>query len=423
MPDDGKSDASLNILFVTQYFPPETGAPANRVSELTRRWTEQGHDVTVVTSAPDYPEGELYEGYDNEWLRTETVEGVTVHSTKTLPASNAGMGKRALKFVWFMIVSTVVCLRLSPQPDIVIATSPQPLTGVCGILVSRIHDSQFVFEVRDLWPETIPAVSNVDNRLVIWTIDTVVTTLYRHSDRIVIVSQAFEDSLVEAGVDREDIWYHPNGVDPSFVTDLESAAALSADIRNRIDGRFVVSYVGTIGRAQGLEVVLDAAKRLERQDAYDDVLFLIVGYGADLEMLRERAEKESIENVTFTGRKPKAMVPRILAETDVSIVHLKPQELFETVIPSKIFESMAARRPIVLGVRGEADRIVTEAEAGISIDPGNDAQLADAVRTLHDDPDRARTLGDNGGKYVQEEFAWDVIAADYLSNLNRLASA
>jgi glycosyltransferase involved in cell wall biosynthesis len=422
MMDDEDDDQSLNILFITQYFSPETGAAANRVRELTKRWSDAGHDITVVTSAPDYPEGEMYEGYENKWIQTDEIDDVTVYSTKTVPASNAGMGKRALKFLWFMLTSMVVSLRLSPSPDIVISTSPQPLTGVSGYVVSRLRRCRFVFEVRDLWPETITAVSDVDNPLIIRAIDTLVTFVYRRADRVVTVSRAFEDSLVESGIDEDDLWYHPNGVDPSFVEDFESADPVSPDIEALVNGRFVVSYVGTIGRAQGLGVVLDAAKRLAGEQEYEDILFLIVGYGADMKSLQGRVEREDIDNVVFTGRKPKKMVPSILAETDVSLVHLKPRDLFETVIPSKIFESMAARLPIILGVRGEAERIVAEANAGIPIPPGDDAALADAVRRLHDDPEQRRTLGEKGGRYVRAEFAWDAIAEDYLSNLERLVS-
>jgi glycosyltransferase involved in cell wall biosynthesis len=422
MSDDEISSTSINILFITQYFPPETGAPSNRVKEITRRWVDAGHEVTVMTSAPDYPEGEIYEGYENEWLRTEKIDGVTVHLTKTVPASNAGMGKRAIKFVWFMLASIVMSLRMSRSPDVVIATSPQPLTGISGFIISQLRGSRFVFEVRDLWPETITAVSDIDNKILIQTLDILVKFVYWRADRVVTVSRAFEDSLIDAGVDENNLWYHPNGVDPSFVENLESADPISPDIETHINGKFVISYVGTIGRAHGLEVVLDAAKRLADEQEYDDVLFLVVGYGADMEALSERAENESIDNVVFTGRKPKSMVPSILAETDVSLVHLKPVELFETVIPSKIFESMAARLPIILGVRGEAERIVTEADAGIPIPPGDDAALAEAVRQLHDDSDRSQTLGDNGGKYVRTEFDWDTIAERYLSNITRLVT-
>ncbi len=410
--DDG---CNQSILFISQYFPPETGAAANRVDELTKRWADAGHDVSVVTSAPDYPEGEVYDGYDNRWHRVERRSGVTVHIVRTIPASNAGMGLRALKFIWFMIASLAVGLRAGSSPDTVVATSPQPLTGVSGAVVSTLRRATFVFEVRDLWPETIVAVSDIDSRLVVGTIEIIVKIIYRLADNVVIVSRAFEDEVVAAGVDPEGIWYHPNGVDPSFVTDQHNSAPLSDDIAEAVTNRFVVSYVGTIGRAHGLEVVLEAAEELEHD--HDDILFLMVGYGAEKDELQQRARERRLSNVRFVGRKPKEMVPSILAATDVSLVHLKPRDLFDLFIPSKIFESMAAGLPIVIGVGGEAERIVVEANAGLPFEPGDGEELATAIRELYNDPDRCQRLGESGHEFVCSEFDWDGIAEEYLNHL------
>lgn len=407
------SDDSLSVLYLTQYFPPETGAAANRVDELTRRWADSGHDVTVVTSVPDYPEGEVYDGYHNRWYHIEERNGVTVAMTRTLPASNAGFLRRGVKFLWFMIASFVLGLWVSSDIDVTIATSPQPLTGVSAALVSTFRRVPFVFEVRDLWPESIVAASDVQGGLTVFTIRLIVGAIYRTADRIVVVSQAFEDEITSTGVPSERIWYQPNGVDLSFSDDSETAIPCPPELRDTVDGSFVVSYVGTIGRAHGLSVVLDAAQKFED----DDVLFLLVGYGARLDDLRERAREEELDNVVFTGRKPKEMVPSILAQSDVSLVHLKSSDLFELVIPSKIFESMAAGLPIALGAKGEARRIVEEASAGLVFDPEDAGGLAQIVRTLYDDQESRKRLGENGRQYVTETFDWDEIADSYAHQL------
>ncbi|WP_128476567.1 glycosyltransferase family 4 protein [Halorussus pelagicus] len=411
------SEDAASLLIVTQYFPPETGAPATRFDELTKRWAERGADVTVLTSAPDYPEGEVYDGYRNEWVQREQRNGVEVVMTKTLPASNVGLFRRALKFVWFMIVSILIGVRLE-KPDVVLATSPQLFTGVSGWVIARTRRVKFVFEVRDLWPESIAAVGDGDNRILYSSLEVVSSFLYRHADRVVVVSQKFEESIVAAGASPEDVLYHPNGVDVSFFEDTGDPEFSDQSLSEH----FVVSYIGTIGRAHGLSVILDAAAELREESKYDDVLFLFVGYGAEAETLQAQVSERELNNVVFAGRRPKKEVPGFLSVSDLSLVHLKDRELFKTVIPSKMFESMAAGVPIVLGVKGEARRILTDADAGVTMEPENSQDLADAVRDLYDDADRRTTFGLNGIDFVGENFAWDAIAAEYERDLKALVS-
>lgn len=396
------SDDTSSIVVISQYFPPETGAPSTRWDELTKRWADDA-SVTVITSAPDYPEGELYDGYENDWLRREQRGDVEVFYTKTITSSSGNLIQRSLKFVWFMILSFIVGMRYT-APNSVIATSPQPLTGVSAWALARTKRATFVFEVRDLWPESILAVSNFDNRFVIWLLDRTVLFLYRRADHLVVVSQAFIEPIVEEGVDPAKIEYFPNGIDLSFY-EVENE---DSEILDSFDERFTISYVGTIGRAHGLSVVLDAAPEL------DDVQFVIVGDGAEREKLEQRAKNHA--NVIFTGRRPKEEVPGILREADVALVHLKPRDVFETVIPSKLLEAMAASLPVILGVRGEAERILTEADAGVTMEPGNATELVEAVTQLRDN-ERAKCLAENGRAYVVKEFNWNTIATDYFSML------
>lgn len=411
---------SHSVLFFTQYFPPETGAAANRVEELTRRWADAGCDVTVVTSIPNYPEGEVYDGYTNDWHRIEERDGVTVHMVRAIPTSNAGLPRRAIKFLWFMLLSLVVGLRVSSSTDVVVATSPQPLTGLSAAAVSTVRRVPFVFDVRDLWPESITAAAGRFGTVLSVGVEAVVRLVYSSADRIVVVSRAFESEITERGISSGKIWYHPNGVDTSFITDLETATDLPEDVTAKLTDTFVVSYVGTIGRSHGLTSVIDAAQEIDEEEGYDDLLFVLVGYGADLDTLRERADQKGLSNVVFTGRKPKEMVPSILDASNVSLVHLKSRKLFELVIPSKMFESMAAGLPIVLGVRGEAERILGEADAGIAVEPESPSEVARAVRKLYDEGDRRQKLGENGADFVTESFDWQDIADNYREDLEQL---
>lgn len=406
---DGRS-----ILFLSQYFPPETGAAPNRVKELCKRWTDSGCEVTVLTSAPDYPQGEIYDGYENDWIRRETVDGINVISTKTIPVSNKGFALRGLKFVWFMLSAIVVGLRL-PQHDVVVATSPQPLTGPAGMLISGLKNSKFIFEVRDLWPESISSLSDT-SAVLLRPLDWIIKLVYRRADRLVIVVRGFENELIQAGVDKENIHFHPNGVTPETFEHDESEWIISADLVSELREEYVVSYIGTIGRAHGLSVVLAAAEALDDLD----VTFLLVGTGAEAAKLEAEAERRGLDSIRFVGRRPKEEVPDFLALSDLSLVHLRNIELFRAAIPSKMFEAMAARTPIALGVRGEAEQIVNEAGAGWVFEPEDGERLATCVRNASENPEQASQYGENGYQYVTEHFSWDGIATAYLADIELL---
>lgn len=395
--------AGESILIISQYFPPETGASQTRWDELSKRWTDEV-SVSVITSAPDYPEGNIYDGYENEWLRHETRNDVDVYYTKTITSSSGNLPRRSVKFIWFMITSMIVGL-IYTSPTIVIATSPQPLTGVSAWIIARIKGATFVFEVRDLWPESVLAVSDFNNTTLIWTLERTVAFLYRRSDRLVVVSEAFIDPIVDAGADRSKISYHPNGINLDFyIEDNEQSPVV-----DEITDEFTISYVGTIGRAHGLSVILEAAQSV------NGVQFLIVGDGAEREELESKTK--NVPNVIFTGRRPKEEIPSILNQSDVSLVHLKPRDIFETVIPSKLLESMAAGLPIILGVKGEAERILIESDAGVVIEPGDSAQLANAIMFLRTNQDIRERYSTSGRAYVDEHFNWDTIANDYLNTI------
>lgn len=411
-----KEGVETSILYITQYCPPETGAAPTRVKELGSRWANAGHEVTVLTSAPDYPEGEVYEGYSNDWVHRESMDGVDVVMTKTIPASSGGLPRRALKFFWFALLATIVGLKLRKH-DVVVATSPQPLTGLTAWIVARTKGCKFVYEIRDIWPESITSLTDMNERL-LWPLEVLVHFLYRRADRIVVVSRAFESEIVPVGVDPAKIWFHPNGVTPEFFEHDGSEFEIEAELVSKLDGAFVISYVGTLGRAHGLSVVLEAAEKL-----YDnsDVLFVLVGDGAESDALRMEAENRGLENVLFTGRRPKREVPDILALSDVALVHLRDVDLFRTAMPSKMFEAMGASVPVALGVRGEAERIITDANAGVTFQPEDPNELKSVVEKLRSDPDLRNELATDGHEYVTEEFAWDSIATEYQENLVSLA--
>jgi hypothetical protein len=406
----------MRILFLTHYFHPEGNAPATRVTELTRRWVAAGHDVTVITGVPSVPDGVVYESYRNRVVQRSTHEGVDLVRVWTYLAPNKGTLRRILNYVSFMLTATLAGLWVR-RPDVVIATSPQFFCGWAGVLVSRARRRPFVLEIRDLWPESIEAVGAMRNRRLLHFLEWLELRMYAAATRIVTVGEGYRRKLVAKGVPASRIDVVPNGVD--LAAFLAGADGSKIRERYRLGDRFVCSYIGTIGLGCGLEVVLRAARRL-RATGQEHVCFLLVGDGAVREDLEAAARAEGLSSVIFTGRQPKNEMPAFLAATDACLVHLTRTELFKTVLPSKIFEAAAMRKPIVLGVAGFAADLVAEAEAGICMQPENEVELLAALERLAADPALARRLGDAGYERIARRYSYDRLAVEYMELLEGL---
>jgi len=408
----------MRILFFSHYFPPEGNAPASRTYENCRRWVRDGHQVTVVTGAPNHPNGVVYPGYDNPWRARERVDGIEVVRAKTYLAANKGTMLRVLNYLSYT-GSAVPASLISEPPDVVIATSPQFFCGWAGVIASRIHDAPMVLEIRDIWPESIEAVGAMRNRKLLRLLENLELRMYAAATHIVTVGEGYRRRLLDKGVESRSISVVMNGIDRS----LFSPRAPDEGLRRRMgaEGRFVVSYSGTIGMACGLDVVLDAAEGLARKGR-GEILFLLVGDGAERERLQADAARRGLDNVRFTGRLDKSLMPGVLALSDACLVHLRKTELFRTVMPSKIFEALGMERPVIVGVAGEASELVERAGAGIPIEPENVGELVEAVERLAADPGLRTRLGQSGKRFVLAHHDRDVLARDYMKVLSQVCN-
>jgi glycosyltransferase involved in cell wall biosynthesis len=397
----------MRILFLSHYFPPEVNAPASRTWEHCKQWVKSGHQVTVVTCAPNHPRGVVFPGYRNKFFQRESVDGIDVVRVWTFVTANEGFLKRTINYVSYMAAAILVAPFL-PKTDVVLSTSPQFFNGLAGYFVSRLKRAPWVLEIRDLWPESIVAVGAIKNRWAIRVLEGLEMFAYRAADRIVPVTDAFKKYMVNKGIEARKIDVLKNGVDLRFYKPIEGSNSLAALLE--LDEKFVASYVGTHGMAHGLDVVLHAAKRLQHRT---DIVFLLVGDGADRERLQALKEQLNVDNVVMLDQQPKEHMPMLWDLSDVSLVLLKKSDLFKTVIPSKIFESMAMKKPIVMGVEGEAQEIIEAAQSGICIEPGNAEALAGAVLALCDDAKRCSELGENGRKFVAKYYDRTVLAKSY----------
>lgn len=406
----------MHILFLSHYFPPEVNAPASRTYESAKVWVREGHRVTVVTAAPAHPRGVVYPGYRNRWKTRETVDGIELIRIWTFIAANKGFGRRILGFLSFPL--SILLHRFSlPRADVVVSSSPQFFAGLSGRLLRR-RDMPWVFEVRDLYPESVVAVGAMKKGRTIRFLEWVEKRAYRSANAIVSVTDSFVAHIRARGATCP-IAVIKNGVDLDFYEAEGSQAAGDAFRREfGLEGKFIAAYVGTHGMAMGLTTILDAAE-LTRDDP--GIVYLLVGDGAERATLVAERDRRGLANVLIIGQRPKSDMPAIWNATDASLVLLRRKDAFKAVLPSKMFEAMAMRRPIILGVEGEARALLDAAGAGIGIVPEDAADLAAAARRLAADRAAGAAMGYSGRAYVEANFDRTRLAIRYLDFLKEVA--
>jgi len=399
----------MHILFLSPNFAPEVNAAATRQYEHCRRWAAAGHEVTVITPAPNWPQGKLYDGYRNHWKNVETVEGVRVVRVWTLICANQGFLLRTLSFVSYML-RAVLCACFVRDVDVIVASSPQFFGGLAGMFTRWFKRRPFVLEIRDIWPESIVAVGAMQRTFSIRLLEWLERKMYQSASHIVTVGDGYRDKLLERNVPIEKISIVSNGVD---LSQWQPSPPMS-DVRQKwnAEGKFVCAYVGTVGMAHGLEVMLHTAEKLESQGR-SEVMFWVVGDGARRSELETEVKRKGLTNISFMGLVPKSEVRSVLAECDACLVHLRGTELFGTVVPSKIFEMMAMEKPIIMGVRGPAQEIVLEADAGLPMVPDDSDSLLDCIEQIAVNSSDFK----QGRQYVATNYDRDDLAQRMLSIL------
>lgn len=393
----------MRILLLSHYFPPEVNAPANRVHEHARVWARDGHVVTVVTNVPNHPRGEIFRGYANARIQEERIDGIRVIRPWTYAAANAGFLRRTLNYLVFAFAAVLASWRVE-KPDVAVATSPQFFVGLAGAVVARMKRCRFVLEVRDLWPDSIVQLGQVRSPTAIRLLERIETWLYHRADGIVVVTHAFAEHVLARGVRSDRVTVVYNGIDTERFRPQPASDVLLRE--QDLEDTWRVAYVGTLGLAHGLDTVLEAADRL--RDA--GITFLFVGDGADRARLEAIARQRALPNVRFPGLRPRGEMPAWIASCDCLLVMLRDLAVFETVIPSKIFEFLAQERPVILAARGEIRRLVEEAKAAFVIDPEQPKQLAEAVQHVRERPEEAEARARAGREWVEKHFRRETLA-------------
>jgi glycosyltransferase involved in cell wall biosynthesis len=398
----------MHITVYSHYFVPEIGAPSARIADLGREWIRAGHEVRVVTCFPNHPAGEIYPGYRSGAYMRETIDGMDVRRLWTFITPNRGVMKRTAGHLTFMASAVAADPFLRGATDVVIGSSPTLFAAVAAARAAAFRGVPFVMEVRDLWPASFSELGVLQNRAILAPLEWLEMTLYRAASGIVTVTESFRRNLIDRGIAADAICTIPNGADVSYWQPERGSRARWREALGLGD-RFVVLYIGAHGISQRLGAVLRAAERLRGDSS---IVFVLVGEGAEKAALVREVSERRLDNVLFVGPTDKQGVRDFYAAADVCLVPLRDVPLFSTFIPSKMFEILAMRKPIIASLRGESAEILERSGAALVVPPEDDAAIAGAVLRMRDGEDR-EAMGRRGGAFVAEHYSRTALAARY----------
>ncbi len=403
----------MKILILTQYFPPEVGAPQNRLFELAVRLQNKGVEITVLTAMPNYPQMEIHEGYKNKFYYYEEMSELKVHRSWIYVSQSKGIFKRLLNYFSFVFSSMWIGSFKLGKFDYIVCESPPLFLGISAILLKKIKSAKLIFNVSDLWPESAEKLGIVKNKIFLGLATRLEELLYRRSELITGQTQGICKNISERFPNKIIYWL-PNGVDMSYYN--VNGIVSNWRLQNQFsEDDFILLYAGIIGHAQALEVILLAADTLRE---YPLIKFVLLGSGPEKEKLLNLKTELQLENVFFFDSVTKLEMPAVIAASDLAVIPLRRLDLFKGAIPSKIFENLAMKKPILLGVEGEAKELfIDEGNCGLAFIPDDPIDLREKVIQLYKNKGQLIHLGENGYKYVQEKFTRDEIAENFYKQL------
>lgn len=406
----------MRILFLTQYCPPEVGAPQNRIFEFAKQLKKFGHEISILTAMPNYPKGEIFDGYKGRIKYREEIDGIKISRTWIYATKKTGFFPRIMNYLSFTLSSVFIGLFMVGKQDAVVTESPPLFLGFSGFLISRLKRAKYVFNVSDLWPESAIKLGVLNSNFLIKLSTWLEGFSYRKAHLITGQTVGIVDSIKSRGFgDDEKVHLITNGVDAELFKPENRSEALRKEFN--IEGKFALCYAGIHGLAQGLEVIIKAAAELKD---YKDIVFVFVGEGPEKEKLMRMKEEQCLENVLFFPMQPKKNMPGIVASMDAAIIPLKKLDLFKGALPSKMFETLSSATPIILSVEGEAKELIERAGAGICIEPENHMEMKEAVLRLYNDTELRQNLGRNGREFVVENYSRYNIAKKFEALLFRI---
>ncbi len=406
----------MRVLLISQYFPPETGGPPNRLLSIANGLREDGHEVHVIAEKPNHPEGVIREDYREGVFDERTYDGIPVTYTWVYTDPEKNFLKRLAFYLSFMVMAVLGALRTKGNFDVVFASSPPLFVGLSGWLAARLKDAKFVFDVRDIWPEVAVAMGALTNPAAIDLAERLEQFIYNRADGITAVTASFCDHIQEVASEQIPMRRVMNGTMP----DVFQQDAQRQEVREKlgVDDKYVVTYAGNHGLAQGLPHLIEAAELLQENE---DVVFLLLGSGPVKDKLVRESDSRELDNVLFSDRVPLEEAAAHMAASDSLLVPLEDHEIYRQFIPSKLFDSMATGRPVLLSVDGEARSILEEAEGGLYYPAEDGEALAESIEWLVEHPEEGKQMGKKGRAYAQENCTRAVQAQKMTEFLEQIA--
>lgn len=405
----------MKIVIISHYFPPEIGAPSARLYEMARHWVELGNEVHVVTCFPNHPTGIIPKEYKNLIYKYESMDGIYVHRNYVYATPNKGFIKKTLGHISFMFSSVLISMRKIKNPDVIITSSPTFFSIFSGYWYSLRKKAAFVLEIRDLWPAALIELDVVKEGFITNTLERLELFFYKKSDKLIMVTKAFKQNMVDRGIDGNKVHVITNGVNQSMFYTKEKSPELIS--RYNLEDKFVISYVGAHGISQNLNTILKVAKDLQIEK---DIQFLLIGEGAEKDQLKKIVRDQNILNVEFIDAQPKENIPDFYNVSDISLIPLKDIELFKTFIPSKMFEIMACGVPIIASLDGEAADILRESKAAEVVKPDSAKEIMQAILKLKNNKILMEQLQENGPTFVKKKYSRRQLAEEYLDIISEL---
>lgn len=403
----------MKLLILTQYYPPEIGAPQNRLHELAIRLKDKGIDVEVLTALPNYPEMQIQLDYRNKQKRTEIIDGIQVYRSWIYVSKSKNIISRLFNYFSFVWTSYWKGKTLGPY-DFLLVESPPLFLGYSAIALSKKLNSKLIFNVSDLWPESAEKLGIVTNKILLKLAYNLEKKCYKNAALITGQTQGIVDSITERFPNKNVMWM-PNGVDLSFYNPEKINQTNFRELNNYKPNDVIFFYGGIIGYAQGLEIIIKTAHLLQGNE---NVKFVIQGSGPEKDKLIRLNNQYKTNNVSFLDPVPKSMMPGILKAIDVALIPLKKLELFKGAIPSKIFEASSMKKPLLLGVDGEAKKhFIEKGKAGLYFIPEDPENLKTQILYLMDNPKERDKMGENARNYVSSFFNRNKIASDLFDKL------
>ena len=401
----------MKVLFITDNFSPEVNAPATRTYEHIKEWQKKGLEVSVVTCAPNFPHGKVYDGYKNRLYQKDDVDGIEVIRVWSYITSNSGFVKRVLDYVSFAFMAFGV--GLFKNYDLIIATSPQFFTTWAAFGLSKVKRKPWIFELRDLWPESIKTVGAMKQGRAIDMLEKIELGLYKDASKVIAVTDAFKANLISRGINADKIEVVTNGSNMELFYPREKNNELLTSLN--LQDKFIVGYIGTHGMAHSLDFIMNSIGKIEDKDIH----FLFIGDGAMKAIIVQIAKELELQNVTFLDPISKEKVPQYLSIVDVSLAPLKKEDNFKTVIPSKIFEASAMLKPTLLGVEGQAQEIIEKYDAGLCFEPENSDDFMSKLLQLKENRELYQDCK-NGCKNLAHHFDRKILADKMLKIIKEI---